>query len=508
MAVIVLCFRRLLWSLLLLSYATWAERSNYGQTPYPIWSPLSYFERDTISAVRASTDASAETLLALSLIASGVRGSAEFERARTQLSDFYQQLDKLLVQDPDPWLTGKLINQRMHAQLLRAPDATPPGYALEQSRLQGIFEDGHYNCISSALLYAVIARHYDLAGAGVLLPSHAFVELNLPGGQTVDVETTSANGFDQPHDEAFYQSSNQQWFEERALQGATYEDYLARERVPFIGLATRNMLNQHTAKARMQLEDSLRLAEISAFLDPDYPLAQIKRLYFYTIEIQELIDAQDWASLSRLFDITYRTVLFDAARFPAELELQKSLQLYLAGAMLGYAHMGEVERTLEVMGVLLESDWSLSDSRAELESRVAHASATLINKLIEQQRFDDAQLMLSLVEGYIGNHPLWSHMTLWLYLRWAEHHWQAQRWEDVIFTLLDVQHLTHNSAGKQPLDMIEAAYYNWVLELGRSNKLDTATGVVEQCTVQISATQSCQKAQKLLRSLIKQSSRD
>lgn len=477
-----------------------ANRAEYGATPYPVWSPLTFFEREALSGLNKAQRGQADDLLALYLVASGVRDSADYLEVDKQLDDFHQQLNKLLTDDAQPLLIGELLNQQMHQRFFLKPsEQRPTGYAVDQSRLMGIFETGEFNCISSALLYAVLLRHHHIPASGVVLPSHAFIELNLADGRRVEVETTSPDGYDQVHDEAFYQRTNKAWFAARNLQPATFADYQQRQTISLLQLAARNMLNQHTADQHMSEQDSLRLAEISAFIDPTYPLAQEKRLYFYNREIQSLIIAQDWASLRRLFDTTYQTVLGDAARHVNIDLVQRAIQLYLSGAMLAYAQMGEIESTLQVMGELLNRDWSLSDSRSELERRVTNAVGVLLNHLVKQQQFDESQLVLSLTEAHVGNNQAWADMTRWLYFRWAEDHWQQKRWEEVVFTLKDFQNLSPVRDAKHPQELIESAYFNWVLELSEANDLDSAEGVVEQCRIQLTDQRLCQKAETLLR---------
>ncbi len=491
----------LLWAICLPCHS---ERADYGNSAYPIWSPLSYFERQSIGDISRAANGKPDALLALYLVASGVRESSEYVNAYKRLNRFQQDLEKLIVDDPDPWLTGKLINSEMHKTFFLKPtEQHASGYAVAQSRLMGVFENGEFNCISSALLYAVLARLFDLPAKGVLLPSHAFIELNLADGRNVDVETTSPSGFDQHHDQAFYEKANQTWFADRNLTPTTYNDYRHRERISLLSLAARNMLNQHTTEAAMAREDGFRLAEISAFIDPTYALAQEKRLYFYNSEIHTLILQQDWVSLKRLFAVTYETVLRDSARHQQSSKVQTAMQMYLSGALLAYAQMGNTEATLEVMGELLKRDWNLAESRAELEQRVTNALGVLLQHLVDQKQFDDGLLLLSLTEAHLTNQQAWADMNHWLYFRWAEDHWQHQRWEDAIFTLKDFQDLSNGDDQKHTAELIESAYYNWVLELINAKDHDTAIGVVEQCRIQINQQQLCRKAEKLLQSSVR-----
>lgn len=483
------------------SIAVLAARPNFGATAYPIWSELTYFERSVVGDLSKSQSGDPEALLALFLLASGSREYSDFETVQKRIEAFIGATNKLIVNRDNQWLVGQILNREMHQTFFLQPGkAAANGYAVEQSRLMGIFETAEFNCISASLLYAVLARHYGLDPLGVVLPSHAFIQLNLADGREIDVETTSPGGYDQVHDAEFYQR-NKDNAAVSGLTAASLDDYRKRERVSLNRLAARNMLNQHTAEQRMDDTDGFRLAEISALIDPSYSLAQEKRVYFYNREIHTLITEQDWSSLRRLFNTTYTRVLADAKRHAGSQNLQRGIQMYLAGAMLAYAQMGDIEPTLEAMGELLSRDWNLADAREELESRVTSAIGLLLGKLAEQQKFDEGLLVLSLTEGHLSSPTAWPKLTAWFYTRWAEHYWQQKRWADVISTLQDFQQMPREFAGdsKHPLELITAAQFNWVLELTDAQDFAAAGAVVEHCETQFNATQVCLKAKKLYR---------
>ena len=502
--------------MLFLVAPTQASRVGYGLSPYPIWSELTYFERDTLSDLHLAQKNDPDALLALYLLASGVRGNADYETVRRRIGQFLTRAEKRIVEDDNKNLVGRLLNNEMHNFffLQESHGGAPNGYAMDQSRLMGIFETGEFNCISASLLYIVLSRHFDLSVQGVLLPSHAFVELRAEG-RAIDVETTSALGYDQLHDAAFYERNNNEWFSSRGLQPATFEDYQQRERVSPTMLGARNMVNQHTSKNQMDADDSARLAEISAYIDPDNVIAQEKRLYFYNREIHALVTDQEWDALARLFKVTYGSVLRDGTRFPSNANMQLSLQMYLSGAMLTYAEHGDIDQTLEVMGQLLarelpidESGGKSGDSRQQIEARITNAVSVLMTKLVERHRFNDGLLVLSLTEGHLKDPKAWPDMTNWFYLRWAEYFWQKSAWKDVVEVLSEytAQPYFNKEENNQPQELISSAYYNWVLNLSQNNEMQAAQDVVEQCNANPSHRGSCNKAQKVLQHALKKAS--
>jgi hypothetical protein len=88
----------------------------------------------------------------------------------------------------DPRGRGEYVLARLHRQYLKT-------YSLMQTRLDEIFASGRYNCVSSAVLYAIFAEAAGLEVRGVMTRDHAFVSLRC-GNDWVDVETTNPWGFD------------------------------------------------------------------------------------------------------------------------------------------------------------------------------------------------------------------------------------------------------------------------------------------------------------------------
>jgi hypothetical protein len=67
-------------------------------------------------------------------------------------------------------------------------------YSVQQTRVDTALENGVYNCVSSAVLYLVLARSVGLSVGAVRTTDHAFCTV-LVNGQQVDVETTNPYGF-------------------------------------------------------------------------------------------------------------------------------------------------------------------------------------------------------------------------------------------------------------------------------------------------------------------------
>jgi hypothetical protein len=67
-------------------------------------------------------------------------------------------------------------------------------YAVLQTRVDTALETGVFNCVSSAVLYMIVAQSVGLSVSGVRTTDHAFCSV-LVNGRQVDVETTNPDGF-------------------------------------------------------------------------------------------------------------------------------------------------------------------------------------------------------------------------------------------------------------------------------------------------------------------------
>ncbi len=396
-------------------------RNNHGSSPYPIWSELSYFERDTLSKLSRAENGDPDALLALYLVASNVRELAAFETVNRRIYALIEGLEGQILEEDNPHLAGEILNRQMHNAffLAKSQGKAPSGYAVDQSRLMGIFETGEYNCISSALLYVVLARHFSLEVKGSLLPSHAFVELMTEEG-ALDVETTSATGFAKPHTAEFYANQNREWYEIRGLTPASYDDYLTRERVSPVVLGARNMLNQHTAKGQMAYADSMRLAEISAFIHPSHLSSQEKRLYFYNNEIHQLANSGHWESLARMMYVTYDQVLDDTERLGRPAALIDPLLYYQLGALKTYANIADSDHFLSVLASIMTTHPAIPTQRVAIEADLARSIGALGTALAQEGAYATALEAIEQAQSVAPIEADWGLMISSVYNIWVK----------------------------------------------------------------------------------------
>ena len=69
-------------------------------------------------------------------------------------------------------------------------------YDPAQNRIDGILNQKTFNCVSSAVFYAVACRKFDIHITGVVTADHSLAQLKLSETAKFDIETTISSGFD------------------------------------------------------------------------------------------------------------------------------------------------------------------------------------------------------------------------------------------------------------------------------------------------------------------------
>ena len=81
------------------------------------------------------------------------------------------------------------ILQLLHTLIFERYDPT-------QNRIDGILSQRTFNCVSSAVFYAVACRKFDIRITGVVTADHSLAQLKLSETAKFDIETTVSSGFD------------------------------------------------------------------------------------------------------------------------------------------------------------------------------------------------------------------------------------------------------------------------------------------------------------------------
>jgi tetratricopeptide (TPR) repeat protein len=142
---------------------------------------------------------------------------------------------------PGPRERGEYIMEFMHRRYLKT-------YSAYQTLLDEIFASGRYNCVSSAVLYTILASSVGLEVRGILTRDHAFVTINT-GTELIDVETTNPYGFDPGNRREFHDE----------FSGATgfvyvpaknYRDRVSISRLELVSLILTNRIAEYERQGR------------------------------------------------------------------------------------------------------------------------------------------------------------------------------------------------------------------------------------------------------------------
>ncbi len=154
----------------------------YPQDEYPEIAPLPFASR----LVEAREPLPVDTLIDAALLFSGAP-EASLPALRQIMLSHIESLRKAAAGVRDQARLAELALVYMHQKILRT-------YSYPQARVDTALDSGVFNCVSSAVLYAIFARSLGLSVGGARTTDHAFCTV-LVNGNPVDVETTNPYGF-------------------------------------------------------------------------------------------------------------------------------------------------------------------------------------------------------------------------------------------------------------------------------------------------------------------------
>lgn len=333
-------------------------RPGYGNAELHTWYPLTAPELAAVHGVDLAKRGDAHALLALAIFASGdKRDDASYAAYQKRVDDFVSQI-RPTIEKADDWHKGYELNRAMHRVFFTGTKHGDLGsYELQQNRLTGIFDRGNYNCISSAMLYAVLARSFDLPVRGVVVPTHAFIELGVPGAKILEVETTTDTGFDWVHDAKFYDTASAKWAADRGLPAVTLADYKARTILEPYALMANGMVDElgraEQAKRAADVEAG-RLVEISTILDPDNEDGALDRTYYYSLDAHDLFDKKASRTTAKMFDMLGPAVTELSAKWAKNPKIMgnlASIRFYFANAL---GIVGRVDEAVAIADDMLD----------------------------------------------------------------------------------------------------------------------------------------------------------
>jgi tetratricopeptide (TPR) repeat protein len=127
------------------------------------------------------------------LLAEGVRDRDRRKKYLKQLDTLVEDARKATTAGKTPTAKGEALLRFLHKSALKK------GYRANQTTLSGILDTETYNCVSSAVLFNVVAIRLGLDARAIEVPDHAFSVI-YAGTRAFDVETTTARGFNPARD--------------------------------------------------------------------------------------------------------------------------------------------------------------------------------------------------------------------------------------------------------------------------------------------------------------------
>ncbi|MDP3516605.1 MAG: hypothetical protein Q8S94_05490 [Pseudohongiella sp.] len=484
------------------------DRSGFAAPGQMTWTQLTDFEQSVIQRFNTQTsEPDASDLLALYLIASGdIRDDDQVKPFQTHLELFFEQhQDVLRIRDERE--RGAQLLKRMHLHFFSADERSPlAGYDADQSQLSALLRTGVYNCISSALLYLVLAETAGLVSAGVIMPSHAYVQITLPDGRIVDVETTSADGFDVVRDEAFFNRQAGSWFESRRLVVPSFADYEQRRVVSPAGLGYESMWSQHTTEMRMPYADRMRLAEIRGLMQSEYLDAQHNRLVYYYREADYLRKQENLPALDQLFTrISPLLTEFDnqpaAALFSDPISAVPALLLQAERAdwLIRTSTSNTVVPGLADQGQQLALHVLSQASSAPMNTQLIRdlAYRALGNHLGNLLAADDLVTARDLIAGFpddCGASAFCVNALEQFYITQGQQYWAQRNWPRAISLYEEYLTLGLQTNNRSVFESnLQTAYMNQAEQYWFDEERDEAVAMLEVCVIKVASAERCQQ---------------
>lgn len=329
----------------------------------------------------------AHALLALAIAASGDRrDEASYAQFQQRVDQFVAAIRPTIVAAPDQWHRGYELHRAMHRTFFSSGTNELGGYVVDQARVTGIFTGGHYNCLSSTMLFLVLARSFNLPVRAAAVPTHVFVELGQPGQKIIEIETTSPTGFDLIHDARFFREQAASWSGQRGLQPTTLDEYQRRRILEPYQLMALAMLDSHSGAGE---QDRNRLDELSDVVDPESSDAQRARINTYGNEANALFGRKAWRTMVKLFETVGPAVTAISAKNKdgKTLEVAWFTTWYHAHALM---IEGRPEEALALMATGLAHLDPTWEQAAALRSNYASELISRLAELIDHQDYPSA----------------------------------------------------------------------------------------------------------------------
>ncbi len=409
-------------------------KQNLGQSLSGVWSSLTSAEVTTLGRMDAAQSGESQALLRLYILASGRnREEKDIERYQSQVAHFCDSMVPVLNGLKTETAKAEALFKGMYRHFIKSGRGGPTfGYDFGHSDLTRLLDERIYNCISITMLYIVICRHFQIKAQPVLIPGHAFVQLQLSSNNVIEVEAVTRDGFNIKHDQAFY-SAQGSLFGSIYGRNITFADYKKRRILQPWEIAVENMSNQHTMPSVLGMQGYFRLRELQSVIQPTKLEYRRERLSLYLQAAQKSKEDSNFSETLRLCQVTHG--FLDSVH--ATMEQDSGIRRWYAHLRLLQAE-ASLHQSEEDTSFFTNIDAALEAlSKGNADSSLFHSNsyALLMTRWVGQvskQRFQVVEREMNRYAHLCRKESYCGENRAWLFSSWAMDYWDKKEWEPSI----------------------------------------------------------------------------
>jgi HEAT repeat protein/tetratricopeptide (TPR) repeat protein len=351
------------------------------------------------------------------LLASGVQDKGKRKAYLGQIDRLEAEARRAVADAGTPPAKGEKLLRWLHAGPLAA------GYVAGQTDLPGILDTRTFNCVSSAVLYNVLALRLGLDARAIEVPDHA-LSIVYDGTAHADVETTTPDGFDP------------------AREPGARRHFTRRTGFTWIP-------DSHADQRR-----ELREAGLVALVYYNHGVEWTRQKRYH----EALLAFFRAMSLDAEFASAVKNTLAVLANWSAEL-----------------ARGGKYEQALEVLATGLDlapRDAALSHNRTAVWGMWAEAAS-------RAGKEEALAILTKAAAALPGEADHFQSLEAWVYIRRGEEHVEAGEWEKAAALVPEGMHRLAGRARQELGAWGESVYLRWAQAELRAGRFEAAARAVE-----------------------------
>jgi tetratricopeptide (TPR) repeat protein len=473
------------------------DRATSGKAPLPVWSQLTAPEIRALQGRDRAAAGDNRALLQLAIFASGDRRSdSGYASINARFEAFVARERPLLAGYPDLDRKAERLLRDMHSAFFKpgaAATGPQPGYDYDQSAFTGIFADGRFNCVSSAVLYILLAREFGYAAQGAVMPHHAYAHLVFPDGRSAEVETTMPDGYEKAHAGSEAPKRPSSWYAARGLDPKMALDYAQRRLVDPIDLLGFNMRNQHLFA--LPARDRSRELECGAWVVPGDRQAQVDRIAVWEVEFQYLSGHGQWEQAHRLFSVIAPLLPDVHARLAAAADSARNdhpAWLAYSRARTGL-EVGNTDEAIANCDTALAWIPPGGDAKGDIRGNVMGLLMSVSQKYVEAARIPEAERLLLKYPRFAKDSSEYRGNLAWVYSNWSQEAWKKSDWTAAIDRIEKALAYARPKEAASLEQDLGGAYFNRALAYRNRGDSHTAGEILKHCRDRVPRAKACRQ---------------